>query len=365
MSASTPPSASGELSCVVLNPSALAKARTGGVLTRLLTRTALDLAGAMVFAPSPEFARELAELLSRDSLAGDTDPRLSMLVHDYVTKNYSPRQDGLRQRCLLLLFQGPDAIAKIKEAVGDYETPSIRRTYGDFVRDDSGKVIYFEPAVFCPENSRSATRLLALFARGAEQRQADPVAKAVPRSESEAADYQRSVVIIKPDNFDFPCGRPGSIINIFSRTDLRITAAKVDYLRVAQMEEFYADVRTKMVEALGETAGARRFDSLIEFMTGRKPGQCRTPEERNAPGTVKVMILRYEGKDAIAKMREVLGPTDPAKAPPGTIRREFGVSMMINGAHASDSPAAAEREMRILEIEQNPLAAVIRQSICF
>jgi len=63
-----------ELSCVILNPSTLHKARAGGVLTRLLTRTALELAGAMMFAPSPERARELADLLSRDTLAGNPDP---------------------------------------------------------------------------------------------------------------------------------------------------------------------------------------------------------------------------------------------------------------------------------------------------
>jgi len=46
-----------------------------------------------------------------------------------------------------------------------------------------------------------------------------------------------------------------------------------------------------------------------------------------------------------AKIREVLGPTDPAKAPPGSIRREFGSTIMVNAAHASDSPDNARREM--------------------
>jgi len=353
-----------ELSCVVLNPSTLYKARTGGVLTRLLTRTALDLAGAMVFAPSPELARELADVLSRDTLAGDNDPRASMLVHNYITKSYSPSQSGLRQRCMLLLFRGADAIGKIKEAVGDYEMPSIRRTYGEYIRDESGKVVYFEPVLFCPENAKTATRLLALFARAGEKERT-PMANIIPSADLNQENYQRSVVIIKPDNFDYPCGRPGSIMNILSRTNLRITAAKVDYLRVAQMEKFYEEVKPKMIEGMGEEAGQRRFEMLIEFMTGRKPSDCKTEEERNAPGTVKVMVLRYEGPDAIARIREVLGPTDPAKAPPGTIRREFGVSMMINGAHASDSPASAEREMEILGIDRNDLPQVIRQTVCF
>ena len=53
------------------------------------------------------------------------------------------------------------------------------------------------------------------------------------------------------------------------------------------------------------------------------------------------------------KIREVLGPTDPSKAPPGSIRREFGSSMMVNAAHASDSPENAQREMGIIRIGEN------------
>lgn len=348
-----------ELSCVLLNPSTLHKARAGGVLTRLLTRTALELAGAMMFAPSPERARELADLLSRDTLAGDADPRASMLVHNYVMKNFSPSLSGLRQRCLLLLFRGEEAIERIKEAVGDYEAPSIRRTYGDMVVDEDGKVIYFEPAVFCPSNERSAARLLDLFAR-ASDRESAPLEQVVSSQETKDPNYERSLVIIKPDNFDYPCGRPGSIMNILSRADLRITAAKVEHLAVAQMEEFYEAVLPAMIDGMGEDAGRARFNALIQFMTGRHPKECTSEADRQAPGTVKVMILIYEGPDAIARIRGLLGPTDPATAPPGTIRREFGASKMINGAHASDSPESAEREMRILRIGENKLASTIR-----
>lgn len=352
-----------ELTGVLLNPSTLTKARAGGVLTRLLTRTALELVGAQMFAPSPERARELADLLSRDSLGGDSDPRLSMLVHNYVIKNFSPAASGLRQRCLFLLFRGENAIEHIKDAVGDYETPSIRRTYGDMVRDEHGKVIYFEPAVFCPSNQRSAVRLLDLFARAADH-ESSPLENVVSSSDINEPGYQRSLVIIKPDNFDYPCGRPGSIMNIFSRADLRITAAKVARLSVAQMEEFYEAVLPAMIEGMGEEAGRARFNALIGFMTGRHPAKdCPAGEDRHAPGTVQVLILIYEGVDAIRKIRDVLGPTDPATAPPGTIRREFGASKMINGAHASDSPASAEREMRILKIGENQFPELIRQAI--
>jgi nucleoside diphosphate kinase len=63
--------------------------------------------------------------------------------------------------------------------------------------------------------------------------------------------------------------------------------------------------------------------------------------------------------DAVRKTREVLGPTDPAKAPPGSIRGEFGQTMMINAAHASDSPENAEREMAIIQVSDNNFKTLV------
>src|SRR5947208_2769067 len=93
-------------------------------------------------------------------------------------------------------------------------------------------------------------------------------------------------------------------------------------------------------------------------MAGRKPGD--TPAaEREEPGTEKCIAIVYQGVDAVRKIREVLGPTDPAKAPPGSIRREFGQTIMINAAHASDSPENAKREMAIVQIDENNFKPLI------
>jgi len=81
----------------------------------------------------------------------------------------------------------------------------------------------------------------------------------------------------------------------------------------------------------------------------------------NKPGSEKCIALVYEGVDAVRKIRDVLGPTDPSKAPPGSIRREFGQSVMINAAHASDSPENAEREMKIVQVGENLFRQVIEQ----
>ena len=60
----------------------------------------------------------------------------------------------------------------------------------------------------------------------------------------------------------------------------------------------------------------------------------------------------------------MLGPTDPMKAPGGTIRREFGHDVMVNAAQSSDSEENFQRESNILEIGKNPLAGILREYLC-
>jgi hypothetical protein len=93
-------------------------------------------------------------------------------------------------------------------------------------------------------------------------------------------------------------------------------------------------------------------------MAGMKPSEC-PPDKCNAPGTEKCIAIVYQGIDAVHKIRDVLGPTDPAKAPPGSIRKEFGQTIMINAAHASDSVENAKREMAIMRVDENNFKPLI------
>jgi hypothetical protein len=93
-------------------------------------------------------------------------------------------------------------------------------------------------------------------------------------------------------------------------------------------------------------------------MSGHAESEC-APGQLAAPGTEKCIALVYEGVNAVAKIRDVLGPTDPSKAPPGSIRREFGSNIMVNAAHASDSPENAQREMGIIKVGEN----IFRQQV--
>jgi nucleoside diphosphate kinase len=71
--------------------------------------------------------------------------------------------------------------------------------------------------------------------------------------------------------------------------------------------------------------------------------------------------LVYEGVEAVRKIRDVLGPTDPSKAPPGSIRREFGQTIMVNAAHASDSEENARRELGIVNVAENNFRQIVEQ----
>jgi nucleoside diphosphate kinase len=172
------------------------------------------------------------------------------------------------------------------------------------------------------------------------------------------AQIEKTLVLIKPDNFKFPNIRPGGVIEVFSRTGLYIVGFKVHRMSVAQAENFYGPVLPVLQEKLGHAKGRDAWEDIVQFMAGARPSDT-LPEKRDEPGTEKCIALIYQGENAVSKIRDVLGPTDPAKAPPGSIRKEFGQTIMINAAHASDSVENAQREMGIVRPEENNFKALI------
>ncbi len=232
---------------------------------------------------------------------------------------------------------------------------TIRDTYGDYITDDSGKVTYLEPGVLAAFDPKAVESDLKLWAKFS-----DSDGGILDRTVSfpDNAQVEKTLVLIKPDNFKFPNLRPGGVIEVFSRSGLSIIGFKVHCMSVAQAEEFYGPVLPVLENKLGAKSGRENWESIIEFMAGRKPSEC-PPDERDACGTEKSIAIVYQGVDAVRKIRDVLGPTDPAKAPPGSIRREFGQTIMINAAHASDSLENAKREMGIIQIDENNFKPLI------
>jgi len=127
---------------------------------------------------------------------------------------------------------------------------------------------------------------------------------------------QRTLSIIKPDATRR--NLTGEIIARLEKSGLRVVAQKRLALSRSQAESFYAVHRQRPF-----------FGGLVQFMTS---------------GPVVVQVL--EGENAVAKNREVMGATDPAKAAPGTIRKDFAENIEANSVHGSDSAETAAEEIQ-------------------
>lgn len=130
-----------------------------------------------------------------------------------------------------------------------------------------------------------------------------------------AAKLERTFSIIKPDAV--AKNVIGQIYARFEAAGLKIIAARMMHLSRAEAEAFYGIHRERPF-----------FKDLVNFMIS---------------GPVMVQVL--EGKDAIAKNRELMGATDPKKAAKGTIRADFADSIDANSVHGSDAPETAQTEI--------------------
>jgi nucleoside diphosphate kinase len=347
-----------ELSYAIITPYSMRKSRTGGIIARLISRTGLDLVAARIFAPSEALTKRYAETTVTES-----DPRhraTQELIREYVLKNFAGQLHRQRPRVLLLVFRGSDAVEKMHRTIGHivHERTSgetVRDTYGDYIGDENGKVVYFEPGVLAAFEPQAVERDLKLWADFSDSD--GGVLDHIIRFPT-GANIEKTLVLIKPDNFKFPNIRPGGVIEVFSRTGLYIVGFKVHRMSVAQAEEFYGPVLPVLRGKLGEAKGREAWEDIVQFMAGGRPSDT-LPEKRDLPGTEKCIAIVYQGEDAVRKVRDVLGPTDPAKAPPGSIRKEFGQTIMINAAHASDSVENAKREMGIVRVDENNLKPLI------
>lgn len=126
---------------------------------------------------------------------------------------------------------------------------------------------------------------------------------------------QKTLVLIKPDGVQRRlCGE---VISRFERKGLRLVAAKLVRPARELASKHYA-----------VHAGKPFYESLLQFLTG---------------GPTFVIVL--EGREAVSVVRSMMGATDGAKSPPGTIRGDFGISVQNNLVHGSDSPENAELEI--------------------
>jgi nucleoside-diphosphate kinase len=126
---------------------------------------------------------------------------------------------------------------------------------------------------------------------------------------------ETTLIILKPD-----CvlkGHCGDVLQRFEKAGFRIRGAKMLRLRTERLREHYAHIASKPF-----------FPEVEDFM-------------QSSP----VIVLALSADGVIEKVRALVGPTDSKKAPKGTIRGDFGVDVMVNVVHASDSLEAAKVEL--------------------
>lgn len=128
---------------------------------------------------------------------------------------------------------------------------------------------------------------------------------------------QRTLVLCKPDALHRRL--VGAIIQRLEHKGLRLVAAKLVRAHRQLAEQHYAIHRGKPF-----------YEALLSFITS---------------GPTLAMV--WEGREAVGVVRTLLGPTDGAKAPPGTIRGDYAISVQNNLVHASDSPETAEQEIAL------------------
>ncbi|MCM3630454.1 nucleoside-diphosphate kinase [Paenibacillus glycanilyticus] len=128
---------------------------------------------------------------------------------------------------------------------------------------------------------------------------------------------ERAFIIIKPDGVRR--GLIGEIVNRFEKKGLRPVYAELKELSGETARSHYGHLKEQVF-----------FDELIAYMTS---------------GPVFAMIV--EGRSAVANARSLIGPTNPVKAPPGTIRGDYGSDIDENVIHSSDSLDHASREIQL------------------
>jgi len=148
---------------------------------------------------------------------------------------------------------------------------------------------------------------------------------------------QQCLVLIKPDGL--VKSLTGNIITSLSETKLKIVGAKIVKVSKELAEAHYSELRQRLMQKLGEEKGKKTFESVLKYIQG-------------AYHTDRVFALVYQGDEAIKKVREIAGDTNPEDANPVSIRGRYGrinskTNVYENVVHVSDSEENAKREIQL------------------
>jgi nucleoside diphosphate kinase len=318
-------------------------------------------------------------------------------VNNMLRKN---NKLSMANRAMLLLFEGKNAVDVLhNNVIGSASDPlrgnTIRGTYGDSIRSSDGKVEYFEPAVLTSADKAANINQLKLFAKYSLS-DGGILEKAVKFPKNKKP--ETSLIILKP--FEKHDPRTGNIIDMISRTGFYMVGVKLLDLSTKQAEEFYGPVKdffnssfddkfkpklvenlrasldqkdfsfeltdeimNKMADQMKKPTVEGEFGNILQYMTGRTPSAfAETKKTIDGKQTICIAIL-YQGINTIKTIRELLGATDPKKAKYSSIRRFYGLDILRNAVHASDSPASVIRERKIIGFNKEKKTCDINQII--
>ncbi len=386
-----------ELTYALITPYSLLKSKTGGIISRLLSLSDLELVGARMYTPSDEFVDKYCETIEEQDIKPLWKKALIEYVNDKLRKN---NRFGISNRTMFLLFEGEDAINILhNNVIGSISEhlkgDTIRGTYGDCIMINGKNVEYFEPAVLTSTDPTTNIKQLDLFAKYALS-DGGVLENIIDFGENKKP--ETSLVILKP--FEKQDPRPGNIVDMFSRTGFFMVGMKLIKMSIEQAEEFYkpvkemfiekfddkfrpslivklknalskesfpfdlnGDIIQKLVDQLKEPFITGEFNKIVRYMTGYGPSAFIDTEKTKEGKRTICLALLYQGINTIRTIREVLGATDPKKADRSSIRRFYGLDILRNAVHASDSIENAERERRIIGLWKEEKTCDIKEVI--
>lgn len=366
-----------DLAFAWVTPRSLACGLEGGILARLLSIPGINLQGARMYAPSDAMIDDYIEV---HKAVNRPQPFRPFVEYLESLKSANNADRGYPNHLMMLLFTGNKPLDPIMNAIGE-ELPdprrpnvgkTIRGAYGHHRRDAQGKISEFEPALVGAQHSEACHKYLEVFSKYADT---DGGVLISPDQWNEVG-----MVMIKPDMLERPSSKPGHIMDLFSSTGLRLVGSRMLSMSVKEATDFYGFLQPIFAKKLAPKVdqilrqrldGAFEFQvsdheyeimtallkqknatsevaSIIHYMTGVYPRHDLTEAERSKRGTARCLALLYHGPNAIQTIRNKLGSTDPGQAEVGTIRSDYGMDVMRNSAHASDSLEALHRERRIV-----------------
>jgi nucleoside diphosphate kinase len=386
-----------ELTYALITPYSLLKSRTGGIISRLLSLSDLELVGARMYTPSDKFLDEYCATIKKQRMKPLWKKAMIDYVNNMLRKN---NKLGMANRAMLLLFEGKNAVDVLhNNVIGSASDPlrgnTIRGTYGDSILDSNGKVEYFEPAVLTSADKATNISQLKLFAKYSLS-DGGILEKAVKFPKNKKP--ETSLIILKP--FEKHDPRTGNIIDMIARTGFYMVGAKLLDLSTKQAEEFYGPVKdffnssfddkfkpklvenlraslnqkdfsfeltdeilNKMADQMKKPTVEGEFGNILQYMTGSAPSAfAETKKTGDGKHTICLALL-YQGINTIKTIRELLGATDPKKARYSSIRRFYGLDILRNAVHASDSPASVIRERKIIGFNKDKTTCDINQII--